>query len=283
MTMSVTSGFQLSFLIRSLSFASWDDSAARSSAGTGTPGGGTVRTSAISGNAAARGITSMRILGMEGNDIVERAGVRCKPHSGRTLIRLGLFPEPKRTPAPAPPHIVRAPVCGLDDETLDSPGPLSACGAAHAQNWPSFRGADANGVLESLRGAALSWDADSGRHVASRTPIPGLGHSSPIVWGDRIVVTTAISSDSKSVFQYQLASDLDQRTDVAKHQFKIYCLARRTGRIVWEEVAAEMAPRAAPSAQQLSLGDARNRREARGRIPRLRGLYAFDLDGKLLW
>ena len=64
---------------------------------------------------------------------------------------------------------------------------------AWAQNWPAFRGPDASGV-----GAAatppVSWDLGAARNVAWKTRIPGLAHSSPIVWGDRIYVTTAVPS-----------------------------------------------------------------------------------------
>ena len=103
---------------------------------------------------------------------------------------------------------------------------------AYAQNWPSFRGPGATGVLETAHGMAVSWDVEANRNVAWRTAIPGLGHSSPIVWGDRIFVTTAVSNDPKSVFQYPLAGELDRRTDLSKHQFKLYCLDRRSGKII---------------------------------------------------
>src|SRR5512142_976606 len=88
--------------------------------------------------------------------------------------------------------------------------------AACAQNWPSFRGPGASGVLETKRPIEISWDVSTNRHVAWRVVIPGLGHSSPIVWEDRIFVTTAVSSDLKSVFQYPLAGQLDRRTDLSK-------------------------------------------------------------------
>ncbi len=157
--------------------------------------------------------------------------------------------------------------------------------AAHAQNWPSFRGPGATGVLDSARGAPVSWDIEASRNVAWRTVIPGLGHSSPIVWGDRIFVTTAVSSDpTKSVFQYPLAGDLDRRTDLAKQQFKIYCLDKRTGKIIWEKVAAEMAPRVArhPHNSYASATPATDGKRVVAFFGS-EGLYAFDLDGSPLW
>ena len=64
-------------------------------------------------------------------------------------------------------------------------------------------------VLET-RGVPVSWDVEKNQNVGWRTAIPGLAHSSPIVWGDRIYLTSAISADPKSVFQYPLAGQLDR-------------------------------------------------------------------------
>jgi outer membrane protein assembly factor BamB len=156
--------------------------------------------------------------------------------------------------------------------------------AAHGQNWPSFRGPGATGVLDTARNVPISWDVAAHRNVAWSTAIPGLGHSSPIVWGDRIFVTTAVSSDPKSVFQYPLTGQLDQRTDLARHQFKIYCLDKRTGKILWEKVAAELEPRVArhPHNSYASATPATDGKRVVAFFGS-EGLYAFDLEGKLLW
>ena len=52
-----------------------------------------------------------------------------------------------------------------------------------SQNWPQFRGAHAQGIAEGTP-TPVEWDVDEGKNVAWKTPIPGLAHSSPIVWGD---------------------------------------------------------------------------------------------------
>ena len=62
--------------------------------------------------------------------------------------------------------------------------------AAVFGNWPSFRGA-AGGSTGS---PPATWDIAKGANIAWRTAIPDLGHSSPIVWGNRVYVTTAVSS-----------------------------------------------------------------------------------------
>ena len=155
--------------------------------------------------------------------------------------------------------------------------------SVQAQNWPSFRGPEATGILET-RGVPISWDVGKNRNVAWRTPIPGLGHSSPIVWGDRIYVTSAVSNDPKSVFQYPLVGQLDRRTDLAKHQFKLFCLDKRSGKLLWEKVAAEMEPRVArhPHNSYASATPATDGTRVVAFFGS-EGLHAFDLDGNLLW
>jgi len=62
----------------------------------------------------------------------------------------------------------------------------------HPKNWPSFRGDHGSGVADG-QFPPISWNVEKGRNVRWKTPIPGLAHSSPIVWGDRVLVTTAVS------------------------------------------------------------------------------------------
>ena len=70
----------------------------------------------------------------------------------------------------------------------------------NAQNWPSFRGPNASGVAEGTN-PPTTWDLEKSQNVLWKTNIPGLSHSSPIVWGNNIFVITAISSDTKPLFK----------------------------------------------------------------------------------
>ena len=54
--------------------------------------------------------------------------------------------------------------------------------------WPSFRGPAASGIADGPA-PPTEWNAETGHNILWRTEIPGLGHSSPVVWGDRIFVT----------------------------------------------------------------------------------------------
>src|SRR4029079_13415095 len=85
----------------------------------------------------------------------------------------------------------------------------------NAQNWPSFRGPNASGVAEGTN-PPTTWDLEKSQNVLCKTDIPGLSHSSPIVWDNYIFLITAISSDAKAGFQ---AKDrgIDLANDDVKH------------------------------------------------------------------
>ena len=67
----------------------------------------------------------------------------------------------------------------------------------YMKQWPQFRGPYASGVVES---DALpdSWDVTTGKNIRWKLEVPGLGHSSPVVWGDKLFVTTAISGSGNN-------------------------------------------------------------------------------------
>jgi len=152
-----------------------------------------------------------------------------------------------------------------------------------AQNWPSFRGDHALGVDENAQ-LPSSWDVEKGRAVAWKVLIPGLAHSSPIVWGDRIYLTTAVSADPNSVLQFPLKGSLDTRTDTSKHQLRMIALEKSTGKIVWNQLAYEGEPKVARHPHN-SYAAATPATDGKHLIAFFgsEGLYAYDLQGKLLW
>ena len=99
-------------------------------------------------------------------------------------------------------------------------------GGAGVNNWPSFRGEHAAGVAEG-QNLPERWDAARARTSNGRRAIPGLAHSSPIVWGDRVFVTTAVSSRGARPFSPGLYGDGTASEDRSPHQWKVYALDRR--------------------------------------------------------
>ncbi|HEV2764722.1 MAG TPA: PQQ-binding-like beta-propeller repeat protein [Pyrinomonadaceae bacterium] len=162
---------------------------------------------------------------------------------------------------------------------------LMACEVgARAQNWPQFRGAGASGVAEG-RGAPVKWDAskaDAG--VRWKTPIPGLAHSSPVVWGERVFVTTAVSTAPKTETRYGLYGDVDPVKEEPKHAWKLYALDKRTGKVLWERTAFEGLPKVKrhPKSTHADSTPATDGRTVVALFGS-NGLFAYDVSGKLLW
>ena len=75
------------------------------------------------------------------------------------------------------------------------------------QNWPSFRGPSATGVAEGYP-TEVKWDIEQAENIRWKTYIPGLGHSSPVIWGERIFVTTAVKDTGESSLKVGLYGDV---------------------------------------------------------------------------
>ena len=153
---------------------------------------------------------------------------------------------------------------------------------ASAQNWPQFRGPNATGVLESP-GQPVKWDATTSQGVRWKLEIPGLAHSSPVIWGNKIFVTTAVNS-VKDETRYGLFGDVAPVKEDPKHTWKVYAIDKNTGQILWERVAYEGIPKVkrhpkSSHAASTPVTDGKYLIAMFGS----EGLYAYDLNGKLLW
>jgi outer membrane protein assembly factor BamB len=194
--------------------------------------------------------------------------------AGGALPTAGHSRQDGETPVSAERRIVRT--TAALQPTL--PEPASAAGS-----WPSFRGPFASGVADGQR-LPDRWDGASGRNILWRTPIPGLAHSSPIVWGDTIFVTTAISSRKDATFKPGLYGDGDASDDRSVHRWVLYAIDRHTGRIRWERVAHEGVPR---NRRHIKSTYASATPATDGRIIVAwfgsEGVHAFDVNGERLW
>jgi outer membrane protein assembly factor BamB len=150
-------------------------------------------------------------------------------------------------------------------------------------SWPSFRGPQASGVAEK-QNLPDRWDAKTGENILWRTPLPGLAHSSPVVWGNRIFVTSAVSSDPKATFRPGLYGDGDASKDRSTHRWMIYALDKRTGKIDWERAAYQGEP---VDKRHIKSTYANSSPATDGRIVVAwfgsQGVYTYDVNGKFLW
>ena len=155
--------------------------------------------------------------------------------------------------------------------------------ASNKGSWPSFRGPNASGIAEG-QNLPDKWNGKTGENILWRTPIPGLAHSSPVVWGNRVFVTTAVSSDPKASFRPGLYGDGDASKDRSIHRWMIYALDKQSGKILWQQVAYQGEPM---EKRHIKSTYANSTPVTDGRIVVAwfgsEGVYAYDVNGKFLW
>jgi outer membrane protein assembly factor BamB len=161
--------------------------------------------------------------------------------------------------------------------------PLSSVAESRTGNWPSFRGPVASGVAEGQR-LPDTWSVKTGEHILWRVPIAGLAHSSPIVWGDRIFVTSAVSSDPKATFRPGLYGDGDASEDRSRHRWVLSAIDKRSGKTLWERTAHQGEPL---NKRHIKSTYASASPVTDGRVVVAwfgsQGIYAYDLNGTLRW
>jgi outer membrane protein assembly factor BamB len=197
----------------------------------------------------------------------------CRPR--RMILDGSRWSPASETIAKPVRHIVRTAGRGRTT-SLTNPGSASG-------SWPSFRGPNASGVAEGQQ-LPDNWNGKTGENILWRTPIPGLAHSSPIVWGNKIFVTSAVSSDPKATFRPGLYGDGDASKDRSRHRWVLYAIDKKSGKILWERVAHEGEP---IDKRHIKSTYANSTPATNGKIVvswfGSQGVYAYDVGGRLLW
>ncbi len=153
-------------------------------------------------------------------------------------------------------------------------------------HWPQWRGPFFNGMA---RGNAPTEWSDT-KNIKWKTPIAGRGFSTPIIWGDKLFLTTAVPTGK---FDASVADAASQRRtnpnggsgEGQEHKFILLCLDRKTGKVLWEQVAKTAIPhegyhRAYGSfASSSPVTDGQSVYVSFGS----RGIYSYDLNGKMIW
>ncbi len=150
-------------------------------------------------------------------------------------------------------------------------------------NWPQFRGAFASGISGD-QDLPLTWDVEKGTNILWKTPIPGLGHSSPVVWADRVFVTTAGGEGGDPILKVGRYGESPDNPEKFVHHFRVYCLDKKSGEILWEKTAYSGIPQVA---RHIKSSHANSSPATDGiRVVVLfgsEGMYCYDMDGVLTW
>jgi outer membrane protein assembly factor BamB len=147
--------------------------------------------------------------------------------------------------------------------------------------WPQFRGAQSLGVADDA-GLPDSWSTTE--NVAWKVDIAGDGWSSPVVWGDRIFVTSVVAEGETEKPKKGLYFGGERKPPAAPHHWMVYCVDWKTGKIRWEREAFKSVPKSPRHlkntyASETPVTDGERIYAYFGNL----GIFCYDMDGKLLW
>lgn len=131
---------------------------------------------------------------------------------------------------------------------------------------------------------ATTWNVPEGKNVRWRVPVPGLGHSSPIVWGNQVCTASAISGKPDPELKVGLYGDITSVEDTTSHRWLVLCFDKTTGKALWERTATTGVPKVkrhtkSTHASSTLATDGRYIVAFFGS----EGLYAYDMSGKPVW
>jgi len=151
-----------------------------------------------------------------------------------------------------------------------------------AANWPQFRGPQACG-LDTNSAAPVTWEVEKGENIRWQATVPGLAHSSPIIWGDRVYVTTAVRP-GKAELKVGLYGDIQSAEDSDSHQWRLLAFEKGTGKLIWNKPGYEGIPRTKrhPKSSHCSSTPATDGKHIAA-IFGSEGLFCFDMDGNVAW
>ena len=163
----------------------------------------------------------------------------------------------------------------ISAQAADSP-------AKAQDNWPQWRGPLGTGVAPTAT-PPLEWSET--KNIRWKTALPGKGHSTPIVWCDRIFLTTAIPYGEALKPRLPARPGAhDNFASTHRHEYVVLAVSRETGKILWQETVHKDLPheaghQTASLASPSPVTDGERVYASFGS----RGIYCLNLEGKLLW
>jgi outer membrane protein assembly factor BamB len=150
-------------------------------------------------------------------------------------------------------------------------------------DWPSFRGIYASGVADGHPTLA-TWDVPKGQGLRWKTSVDGLGLSSPVIWGDRLCVTTARSAQDTAGIRTGLYGDIKSVSDDSEHTWKLICVDKRTGKVAFEKTIHTGVPKIKRHTKSTH-ANSTLATDGDYLVAMLgsEGLYAYDMAGTLKW
>ncbi len=152
-----------------------------------------------------------------------------------------------------------------------------------SRQWPGYRGYMISGVLDNAN-LPLDFDFGKGTNIKWKVAVPGLGLSSPVIWDNKLFITTAVSKSDNSGFKPGIYGDVGSVNDESEHEWKVICYDKNNGNMIWERTSTTGVPaiKRHPKSSHANPTVATDGKHVVAFFGS-EGLYCYDMDGKLIW
>lgn len=152
-----------------------------------------------------------------------------------------------------------------------------------ADLWPQWRGPMATGAALKANPPVLFSET---KNLKWKIAIPGKGHATPIVWGDKIIVVTSVPTNEKTADDTTKAAPNPMSANRTEfiHEFKVLLIDRNNGKTIWERTVAKEKPK--ESTHEFGSWASNSPCTDGERIYAYfgsRGIHCLDFNGKILW
>jgi outer membrane protein assembly factor BamB len=151
------------------------------------------------------------------------------------------------------------------------------------RQWPGFRGYMSSGVLDNAN-LPESFDLNKMVNIRWKTEIPGLGLSSPVIWDNKLFITSAISQADKDGFKPGIYGNIFPVKDSSVHEWKVYCIEKNSGKILWDRTSYKGVPKMKrhPKSTHANTSVATDGKNVVAFFGS-EGLFCYDMNGNLQW
>lgn len=184
----------------------------------------------------------------------------------------------------APPELSRRSVAEPDPEAVARFAALATGASSRTTvHWPRFRGANAEGIGDGVD-TPTNWNLESGEGVLWQLEIEGLANSSPVVWGDRVLVTTAVARDVEQKITTGLTGAGDGVDEEVEHSWRVLAFDKWSGEKLWDTEIGRGVPLTKRhfKATQANSTPATDGEHVVVVFPTA-GLACLDMNGKVMW
>ncbi len=151
------------------------------------------------------------------------------------------------------------------------------------RQWPVFRGYMSSGIFDNAN-LPQSFDLARMVNIRWKVEIPGLGLSSPVIWDNKLFITTAISASDKEGFKPGIYGDISPVNDASVHEWKVYCIDKNTGKMIWDKTSYKGIPKMKrhPKSTHANTSVATDGKYVVAFFGS-EGLFCYDMNGNLQW